>query len=84
MFQQQFNTNLASFSNTNSANATYINASPSNAQFTYLGSTGTGSVISIASNKLTIARTGNGWGFARGTAFSGPPSSLMIQFDYSY
>lgn len=83
LFQQQFATNLAAFSNSNTANATYINASPSNSQLTYLGSSGTSSVISVASNKLTIARSGNGWGFARGSAFAGTPTSLMIRFDYS-
>jgi hypothetical protein len=80
LFQQQFATNLAAFSNSNSSNATYINTStPSNAQFTYLGSSGTGSTISIASNKLTIARTGNGWGFARGVLLL-PDHQLLCLF----
>lgn len=83
LFQQQFGTALSAFSNSSLVNSTYINASPSSTQFTGINSSGTGSVISIASNKLTLARTGNGWDFVRGIAFSGPPSSLIVRFDFA-
>ncbi|MFN8308372.1 MAG: YDG domain-containing protein [Chitinophagales bacterium] len=83
LFQQQFGTAVSAFSNASMSSATYINASPSNSQFTSVTSTGASATISVASNKMTFARTGNGWSFVRGGAFSGPPGSLMIRFDYS-
>mgnify|MGYP000642450903 CR=1 FL=1 len=83
LFQQQFGSALSSTSNTSLTTGTYFASSPTNAQFTGFTSSGTGSSISIASNQMTLVRSGNGWGFVRGSAFSGPPSSLIIRFDFS-
>ncbi len=40
LFQQQFSTDLSSFSNSSVTTGTYANSSPSNAQFTALYSSG--------------------------------------------
>jgi hypothetical protein len=83
LFQQQFGTTLSSFNNSSTSNATYINVSPSSSQFTNITSSGTGAAISIASNLLTINRTGNSWNFARGANGFTSATSLMVRFDYS-
>lgn len=84
LFQQQFNTNLAAFNSSYTPDATYINTtSPSNSQLTYLASAGAGVTISVANNKLTLARTANQWNIARSVSFSGPPTTLMVGFDYA-
>ncbi|MBS1642689.1 MAG: T9SS type A sorting domain-containing protein [Bacteroidetes bacterium] len=84
LFQQQFTTTQSAITNTIQTSGTYTAASPTNGQFTGFNSTGVGATIQVTSGgKLDINRTGNGWSFVRGSAFSGPPTSLMVRFNYA-
>lgn len=59
----------------------YVNASPSNGQFTQITST-TGSSVAGTGNRLNFTRTSGGTSnFVRSVGFSPSPSALMIRFD---
>lgn len=60
----------------------YVNLSPGNSFFNSIGSSGAGVVVSINSNRLRYARAGANTGsFTRNTDMTGPPASLIVQFD---
>ncbi|HLP19678.1 MAG TPA: YDG domain-containing protein, partial [Chitinophagales bacterium] len=74
LFEQDFSAN--------NTLATYVNATtPTSGQFNALSTSGAGTVVSINSNKLRFARTGNAGAFSRTTDFSPTPTSLMYRFD---
>jgi len=60
----------------------YVSATPTNGQFNAIGSSGTGTVVSINGGTLQFARTGaNAGSFSRTTDFSPTPSAIIYQID---
>jgi hypothetical protein len=83
-FQQQFGTDLTTFSNTNSSDATYVNSSsPSNSQITYWSTNAATATFGVASGVMNMTRPGTGTTYwIRNVDFSST-TSLMVRFDYN-
>jgi uncharacterized repeat protein (TIGR02543 family) len=64
----------------------YVNISPSNSQFTFMGTTAVADTILIngTDGLLRLYRGGGGsLSLIRNANFSGPPTSLMVKFDFN-
>ena len=84
LYQQQFNTNVATVTNGPVTDANYVSATPNNSQLTYLatGSSGT-NTMTVSGGNLQIVTSGTSsvWAAARNANFAGPPTSIKITFD---
>lgn len=62
----------------------YVSTSPGNGEFNAIGSSGSGTSVSISNGKLQFARNAANVGsFSRNTGFSPVPSTLLYKFDIS-
>ena len=61
----------------------YVGAPPNDGQFDYIGTSGSGTVVSIQGGTLQFDRTGNAGFFARSTNFSPTPDILKVEFNLS-
>jgi hypothetical protein len=96
LFQQQFSNGFAPLQGTSNTvpvfltDANYVSATPTNAQFTAICATSGGTpstqymVISCDGSVITMDRVGGGnAALTRNFAFPGPPTSLMVKFDFN-
>ncbi|KAF0152440.1 MAG: putative aminopeptidase [Ignavibacteria bacterium] len=76
IFSQDFNssTNLSDY---------YNATNPNPGQWNSISTSGVGTTISVATNNLSFARTGNAGSFSRTTDFSPTPTGLIYKFDIS-
>ncbi len=83
-FQQQFGTDLTTFSNTNSSDATYVNSSsPSNSQITWFSTNAATATFGVASGVMNMTRPGTGTTYWIRNADFSSTNSLMLRFDYN-
>lgn len=62
----------------------YVSSSPGSGEFNAIGSSGSGTTVSISNGKLQFARSAANVGsFSRNTSFSPVPSTLLYKFDIS-
>jgi hypothetical protein len=94
LFQQQFTNTFGPLLGTSATpvyltDANYVSATPSNSQFTHISATGSSgssymSVFVDGSGVLTMDRVGAGnAALVRAFPFPGPPTSLLVKFDFN-
>ncbi len=95
LFKQDFAKLMAPLQGTSSTSvllvdANYVSATPSNAQFTSIAATAGGtpatqySMVYDSTGSLVMARIGGGnSALTRSVPFAGPPTSLVVKFDYN-
>ncbi len=94
LFQQQFTNTFGPLQGTSatpvySSDANYVSAAPSNSQFTHICATGSSSTQGVTisvdgSGVLYMDRVSAGNGaLIRNFPFPGPPTSLLVKFDFN-